>query len=113
MAVPELTCISPFVCLLAIGPAALTAYLELYVFPVDTAVPDSDRLPRFANSQVTSSLSIDRCRRVRPRNWKRGDPFGVVRPRKLVPPPSGAPGPLVCSVHCAGLSPHARRRAVP
>jgi hypothetical protein len=42
VAVPELACISPFVCLVTIRPAAPAADLELYVFPVDALAPDAD-----------------------------------------------------------------------
>ena len=41
-AVPELSCVSPFVCLVTVRPAAPAADLELYVFRVDAAAPDAD-----------------------------------------------------------------------
>jgi hypothetical protein len=41
-AAPEISCISPLVCLVTIRPATPAADLELFVFPVDAAAPDSD-----------------------------------------------------------------------
>jgi hypothetical protein len=41
-AVPELSCISPFACLVTIRPAVPAADLKLYVFPIDAAAPDAD-----------------------------------------------------------------------
>ena len=42
VAVPELSCLSPVLCRVTIRPSAPAADLELYVFPVDAAAPDSD-----------------------------------------------------------------------
>jgi hypothetical protein len=41
-AAPEIGCLSPEVCLVTIWPAAPAADVELYIFPVDAASPDSD-----------------------------------------------------------------------